>query len=348
MNQTERTARRIFVTRAIPDPGLELLRDAEGVELEVGEPDGEALIGRPAVLEGVRRADVLLPLLTEEVDRVVLEANPTLRGVANYAVGYDNVDVEAATELGIPVSNTPGVLTDTTADLTWALLLAVARRIPEADAYVREGRFTVWGPTLLMGADVSPGGSGRRKVLGIVGFGRIGSAVARRASGFEMDVVAHDPRHRERVEAAGAEWVELEALLDRSDFVSLHPPLTDETRHMIDAGALERMKETAYLINVARGPIVDERALVRALREGVIAGAGLDVFEDEPETAPGLTELDNVVLAPHVGSASRDTRGRMARMAATNALCHARAEEAPNTVNPEVYGSPAWRERVGE
>ena len=280
------------------------------------------------------------------MDREVLEANPDLRGVANYAVGDDNVDVEAATELGIPVSNTPGVLTDTTADLTWALLLAVARRIPEADAYTREGRYRIWGPNLLLGDDVSPGGSGRRKVLGIVGFGRIGSAVARRAAGFEMEVLAADPRHRDRVEEAGATWVELDELLDRSDFVSLHPPLTPETRHLFGEAELRRMKEGAYLINVSRGPVVDEEALVRALREGWIAGAALDVYEDEPELAPGLAELDNVVLTPHVGSASRDTRGRMARIAATNALSHLRGREAPNAVNPGVYETEAWRVRA--
>ena len=334
----------IFVTRRIPEAGLELLRD-EGVDPVVGQEDDEEGLDRDRLLTALGSARVLVSLLTETIDREVLEAGTRLRGVANYAVGYDNVDVDAATELGIPVSNTPGVLTDTTADLAWALLMASARRIAEADRYVREGRFGIWGPNLLLGADVSPGGSGRRKVLGIVGFGRIGQAMARRASGFDMDILAADPRHRDRVEDAGYTWVELEELLERSDFVSLHVPLTDETHHLIDEDALRRMKPTAHLVNVARGAVVDEAALVRALREEWIAGAGLDVFEDEPELAPGLSELPNVVLAPHIGSGSRDTRGEMARIAAVNALHHLRGEEAPDTVNPEVYETAAWEGR---
>jgi glyoxylate reductase len=324
-----------------------MLREG-GAEVRVGEEDGERALDRSRLLDGAAWADVLLPLLTEPVDRELLEAAPRLRGVANYAVGYDNVDVPVASELGIPVSNTPGVLTETTADLTWALLLSGARRIVEADAYMRAGRYALWGPTLLLGEDVSPGGSGRRKVLGIVGFGRIGMAVARRAVGFDMEVLAHDPGARARVEAFGApvRWAELDELLEASDFVTLHPPLTEDTRHLIDEDALRRMKPTAHLVNVSRGPVVDERALVRALREGWIAGAALDVYENEPEAAAGLSELPNAVLVPHIGSASRDTRDRMASIAATNALHHLRCERAPNVVNPEVYEGGAWRSRV--
>lgn len=330
---------RVFVTRRIPDAGLTLLREA-GAEVQVGQTDDEKGLGRTALLEGAARADVLLSLLTEEVDRAVLESGGRrLRGVANYAVGYDNVDVTAATALSIPVSNTPGVLTDTTADLTWALILAVTRRIVEADRYVREGRFRIWGPHLLLGEDVSPGGSGRRKVLGIVGFGRIGQAVARRAVGFDMDVRAYDPRNRDRVEASGApvSWAGLDELVEGADILTLHPPLTPATRHMIGEAELRRMKATACLINVSRGPVVHEAALVRALWEGWIAGAGLDVYEDEPELASGLAALPNVVLAPHIGSASRETRDRMAVIAARNALAHLRGERAPDVVNPEVY-----------
>ena len=337
---------RVFVTRRIPEAGLARLREG-GAEIRVGQTDEERGVEPDVLLEGVRWADVLLALLTEPVDRPLLEANPRLRGVANYAVGFNNVDVGAATELGLPVTNTPGVLTDTTADLTWALLLAVARRVPEAHAYMAGGRYRLWGPNLLLGGDVSPGGSGRRKVLGIVGFGRIGQAVARRAVGFDMEVLAHDPRNRDRVEAFGppVRWSELDALLARSDFVTLHPRLTAETHHLVDARALGLMKPTAYLVNVARGEVVDERALVHALREGAIAGAALDVFEEEPEMAPGLAELPNVVLAPHIGSASRDTRDRMAVMAADNALHHLRGERAPHAVNPDVYATEAWRRR---
>lgn len=330
---------RVFMTRRIPEAGLAVLRDA-GVEVRVGQMDDEKGLGRTALLEGAARADVLVSLLTETVDREVLESGGgRLRGVANYAVGYDNVDVAAATALGVPVTNTPGVLTGTTADLTWALILAVTRRIVEADRYVREGRFRIWGPNLLLGEDVSRGGSGRRKVLGIVGFGRIGQAVARRAVGFDMDVRAYDPRNRDRVEAHGppVSWAGLDELVEASDILTLHPPLTPATRHMVGEAELQRMKPTACLINVSRGPVVREAALVRALREGWIAGAGLDVYEDEPELASGLAALPNVVLAPHIGSASRETRDRMAVIAARNALAHVRGERAPDVVNPEVY-----------
>lgn len=334
----------VFITRRIPRAGLELLA-REGARVVIGQADEECALKRDALLGGVRDADVLLPLLTERIDREVLEQNPRLRGVANHAVGYDNVDLAAATELGIPVSNTPGVLTETTADLTWALLLSVSRRVPEADAYMRAGRYRIWGPQTLLGADVGPGPNGQRKVLGIVGFGRIGQAVARRARGFEMDVVAHDPKPAV-VEAAGVTWLELDRLLAAADFVCLHARLTQETRHLIDGRRLRRMKPSAYLINVSRGEVVDEAALVRALREGWIAGAALDVFEREPTMQPGLDELPNVVLVPHIGSASHDTRDRMATIAATNALHHLRRERAPQCVNPSVYDTEAWRQRV--
>ena len=334
----------VFVTRRIPDAGLARLEGA-GARVRIGEPDEERALARELLIEGVRGARVLLALVTERVDREVLTASPGLRGVANHAVGFDNVDVAAATELGIPVSNTPGVLTEATADLAWALLLAVARRVPEADAFMRAGRFRIWGPRMLLGADVGPGPEGRRKVLGIVGFGRIGRAVARRARGFDMEVVAHSP-DRAAVEAAGVEWLDLDALLGRADFVTLHARLTPDTHHLIDEARLRRMKPTAFLVNVARGEMVDEAALVRALREGWIAGAGLDVYEREPAMAPGLAELPNAVVLPHIGSATRATRDRMATMAAENALHHLRGEPAPQCVNPEVYRTDAWRRRV--
>ncbi len=337
---------RVFVTRRIPRAGLDLLAH-ESAQVRIGQADDEATVPRVVLEDGVRWGDVLLPLLTEPVDRALLALNPALRGVANYAVGFNNIDVAAATELGIPVSNTPGVLTDTTADLTWALILTVARRIPEAHAYMTAGRYKLWGPNLLLGADVSPGGSGRRKVLGIVGFGRIGSAVARRAAGFDMDVLAYDPHARDRIDADGSvRWAEFDDLLRASDFVTLHPLLTPETRHLIDARALRLMKPTAYLINVSRGPVVDEQALVAALRGGEIAGAALDVYEREPAMAPGLVECENVVLVPHIASASTDTRDRMATMAAANAMAHLRGQPAPNVVNPEVYTTSAYRERI--
>ncbi len=341
----------VVVTRKIPDPGLDLLSEA-GVQVVVCQEREEAGLGREELLAAVRRADVLLCQLTEPIDREVLAANPHLLGIAQMAVGFDNVDLAAATELGVPVSNTPGVLTDTTADLAWALLLAVARRIPEAHRYTVEDRYSIWGPNLLLGHDVSPGGSGRRKVLGLVGYGRIGRAVARRAVGFEMDVLAYDPFARETVEADEvATWAELPGLLERSDFVSLHPALSEETRHLIGEPELRAMKPTACLINASRGPVIDEAALVRALSEGWIAGAGLDVYEDEPALAPGLVDLaraGKAVLLPHIGSASRDTRAKMATLAATNALAHLRRERAPHCVNPEVYDNPAYADRTGE
>lgn len=343
----ERSPPRVFVTRRIPQAGLARLTDSS-VHVTVGQTDEEAGVDKAALLQGALGCHVLLTLLTEAIDREVLQANPHLLGVAQMAVGYNNIDVNNATALGIPVSNTPGVLTDTTADCTWAMILAVARRLPEAQEYMKAGRYRLWGPNLFLGADVSPGGSGRRKVLGIVGFGRIGQAVARRAVGFEMEVLAFDPFARERIDADSiARWAPLDRLLSESDFVTLHPPLTPETHHLLDEERLRTMKPSAFLINAARGPVIHEAALVRALREGWIAGAALDVYEDEPAMTPGLAELDNVVLLPHIASASTDTRSRMATMAADNALAHLRGEPAPNVVNPEVYETDAYRRRVG-
>ena len=336
----------IFITRRIPGPGLEILEASEA-RITISQEDEEKGVSRQELLSGVKSCDVLLSLLTEPVDREVL-AHENLLGVANMAVGFNNIDVEAATELGVPVSNTPGVLTDTTADLAWALIMAVARRVPQAHEYMVGGRYKLWGPNLFLGGDVSPGGSGRRKVLGIVGYGRIGQGVAKRALGFDMEILAFDPYNREGVEASDfASWAELPELLAKSDFVTLHPLLTEETHHLIGEAELEAMKSTAYLINASRGPIVDEKALVKALQDEWIAGAGLDVYEDEPAMAEGLAELTNVVLVPHIASASSDTRGRMASMAASNALAHLRRERAPDIVNPEVYDTDAYRRRTG-
>ena len=341
-------AERVFITRPILEKGVEILERA-GVEIALGQPDGNAPIARDAVVQGVRRADALVCHLSEPIDRAILAANPRLRGVAAYAVGVNNIDVAAATELGLPVSNTPDVLTDATADLTWALLLAVARRIPEAHRFTVEGRFRIWNPVLFLGSDVGPGGSGRPKVLGIFGFGRIGRAVALRAQGFAMEVRAYDPQARAAIDASGlARWAEFDELIARSDFLTLHAPLTAETRHRIGERELRAMKPGSYLVNAARGPIVDEAALVRALREGWIAGAGLDVYESEPELAPGLAELPNVVLAPHIGSATRETRAEMAAIVARNTLAHLRGQRAPEIVNPEVYGTAAWKSRRPE
>jgi glyoxylate reductase len=337
---------KVFVSRRIPAVGLEILERA-GVELRIGQEKEDEPPSPAVMLDGVKWCDVMLSLLTEPVSGELLAANPRLLGVANYAVGFNNVDVVAATRLGLPVSNTPGVLTETTADLTWALLLAAARRIPEAQQYMAGGHYKLWGPNLLLGADVSPGGSGRRKILGIVGFGRIGAAVAKRAIGFDMDVIAYDPHARAQIAASGiARAVEFDELLEQSDFISLHPLLTPETHHLIDEAALRKMKATAILVNVSRGPVVDEAALVLALQGRWIAGAALDVFEHEPAMAEGLAACENAVIVPHIASASADTRGKMATMAAENALAHLSGERAPNIVNPDVYASDAYRERV--
>ncbi len=336
---------RIFVTRVIPEAGFALLREEAEVDVWPGPEDETP--PKEEILQGVRKADVLLCLLTEEIDRTVMEANPRLLGIANLAVGYNNIDVKTATELGIPVSNTPGVLTDTTADLAWTLIMAVARNIVQGHQYVKEGRFKIWGPKLLLGIDVSSGGTGKPKTLGIIGFGRIGQAVLKRSRGFDMRVLAYDPLQKERVEQTeGVAYRELTDLLRESDFITLHPALSKETHHLIGERELSLMKPTAFLINTSRGPIIDEKALVKALKEGRIAGAGLDVYENEPELAPGLADCENVVLLPHLGSASRETRDKMATMAATNALSFLKKEKAPNTVNPEVYETKFYHRRI--
>jgi glyoxylate reductase len=338
---------RVYITRQIPQAGVDIL-EQEGLELTVGQTREDAGITREELLAGIRGCDVLLPLLTEPIDHEVLAANERLLGVAQMAVGFNNIDVEAATELGVPVTNTPGVLTDTTADCAWALILATARRVPQAHNYMVEGKYKLWGPNLFLGADVGPGGGGRRKVLGIVGYGRIGEAVAKRGVGFDMDILGFDPHNRAGVDNSEyATWAEFDELLERSDFISLHPLLTEETHHLIGEAELRKMKSTAVLVNSARGPVIDEKALVRALQEGWIGGAGLDVYEAEPAMEPGLAECENAVLLPHVASASSDTRGLMASMAATNAVAHLKRERAPNIVNPEVYDSDAYRTRVG-
>lgn len=320
---------KVFVTRKILEEGLNMLR--EKFDVEVSDYDG--VIPRRMLLEKVKGVDAILSLLTDTIDAEVMDAaGPNLKIVANYAVGYNNIDVEEATKRGILVTNTPGVLTETTADLAWALMMAIARRIVEADRFVREGKFRGWEPTLLLGTDVYGA------TLGIVGFGRIGQAMARRALGFNMKVLYYDnARVPEQIEKElKATYVDLPTLLKESDFVSLHVPLTKETHHLIGEKELRMMKRGAYLINTARGPVVDEKALVKALKEGWIKGAALDVFENEPEVEPELLKLDNVVLAPHIASASYATRSRMSIMVAENIIKALNGEVPPNLVNPEV------------
>jgi glyoxylate reductase len=301
------------VTNRIPAPAVQLLRAAGEVRLD----EREEAIPRADLLALVAGAEAILTLLHDRVDEELLDAaGPQLRCVANVAVGYDNVDVAAATERGIVVTNTPGVLDDATADLTLALLLATARRLVEGDRLVRSGRPWTWGMHFMLGTDL------RGKRLGIVGLGGIGAKVAGRARAFGMEIAYHSrrPAPAEVTERLGAERLPLEQLLASSDVVSLHCPLTPETRHLIGAAELERMKPGAILLNAARGPVVDEAALAAALAAGEIGAAGLDVYEREPQVEPGLLGLDNVVLAPHLGSATVETRTAMAELAARNAI----------------------------
>ena len=305
---------RVFVARAIPQEGLAPILEAS--EARVWED--ELPPPREELLRAIEGCDGVLTLLTDRVDDEFLDrAGPRLKVVSNYAVGFDNVDVAACTRRGIPVGNTPGVLTDTTADLAFALLMAAARRLPEGDRYVRAGRWKTWGPMLLLGPDVNGA------TIGIVGFGRIGQAVARRAMGFGMTIVYHDlARADPKVEAEfGATYLPLEQLLAQADFVSLHVNLTPETRHLMNTERLGWMKKTAVLVNTSRGPVVDPRALFAALRDGVIFAAALDVTDPEPIPADDpLLGLDNCLVVPHIASASSATRGKMAAMAAANLL----------------------------
>lgn len=319
----------VYVTRRIPDAGLDLLREA-GIAFEMNQED--RVLAPDELRAAVRGRDGVLCLLTDTIDASVLDAAKGAKVFANYAVGFNNIDVNAATERGVLVTNTPGVLTETTADMAWALIMATARRIVEGDRFVRAGKFHGWGPMMLLGVDVYG------NTLGIVGAGRIGTAVARRAQGFSMKVLYTGPDPNPEIRTLKAEETSIDDLLRRSDIVSVHAPLTEETRHLIGERELALMKKTAILVNTSRGPVVDEKALVNALRAGIIAGAGLDVYEEEPKLAPGLAKLDNVVLTPHTASATIATRSKMASMAATNLLAALRGEKPPNLVNPEAWG----------
>ncbi len=323
------TCWKVYVTRRVHEEGLRQLR--ESCDVEVWE--GKEPVPREVLVERIRDAEGLYCLLTERVDEELLDHAPKLRVVSVMAVGVDNVDLDACTRRGIPVGHTPGVLTETTADLTWALLLAAARRLAEAQQAVHQGRWITWEPLGFLGQDV------HGKTLGIVGLGRIGSAVARRALGFGMRLLYHNRRPRPELEAAlGAQYVDLSTLLRESDFVSLHAPLTPETRHLIGEAELRAMKPTAVLINTARGGLVDPQALYRALKEGWIWAAALDVTEPEPlpPDHPLLT-LPNCLVTPHIGSASHATRAKMAVMAAENLLAGLRGERLPHCANPQVY-----------
>lgn len=317
----------VYVTREIPKPALDLL--ARHCEMEVNPDD--RVLSRAELLEKVKGRDGVLCLLTDTIDAEVLDAAQGAVMFANYAVGFNNIDVKAATERGILISNTPGVLTETTADMAWALLFATARRVAESDKYTREGKFKGWGPLDFLGQEVTG------KTLGVVGGGRIGSSFARKAKGFDMTILYNDVAPNAEFEAlTGGKFVDLETLLREADFVSLHVPLMPETKHLIGAQEFKMMKKSAILINTSRGPVVDEIALVQALQEGEIWGAGLDVYEWEPELAPGLAELANAVICPHIASATFETRTKMGMMAVENLLAGLRGEMPPNCLNPEA------------
>ncbi|MET3143892.1 MULTISPECIES: D-glycerate dehydrogenase [unclassified Arthrobacter] len=317
---------RVVVTGRVPETALEKLR----AEHEVDAWAGPEAIGREELLRRVTGADAVVSLLTERIDAALLDAaGPQLKIVANVAVGYDNIDVPACTERGVVATNTPGVLTEATADIALGLILSATRRLGEGERLIRSGKDWKWGMFFLLGSSL------QGKTLGIVGMGGIGQATARRAKAFGMEIVYQS---RSEIDPAladelGAQRVELDELLAISDIVSLHCPYGPATHHLIGAGQLAAMKDTAYLINTARGPIIDEAALASALREGQIAGAGLDVFENEPNVHPGLVELENVVLVPHLGSATVETRTAMAMLAADNTLAVLSGERAPTPIN---------------
>ncbi len=320
---------RVFITRQLPEAALKMISPVCEVEVWPGElpTTREVLLDKVAALDG------LLSMLTDKIDAELMARGPALKVISNYAVGVDNIDIPEATRRGIIIGHTPGVLTETTADLAFGLLMAAARRIVEGDRYVRAGQWRTWSPMVLLGRDI------HGAALGLVGLGRIGTAMARRAAGFGMRVLYHSRTRRPEVEnQLGLTWAELDTVLREADFLSLHTPLTPETRHLINARSLDLMKASAILINTARGGVVDQAALYAALKEGKIAGAALDVTDPEPlPLSDPLLTLPNCIIAPHIGSASIATRAKMAEMAAANLLAGLKGEMPPNPVNPEAW-----------
>lgn len=320
---------RVFITRQIPEAGIQLLKD-KGYEVDINPDD--RVLSKDEIISSLKSKayDAVLCLLTDKIDRDIFEAaGQQCKIFANYAVGYDNLDLTAAKELNIILTNTPGVLTETVAEHTFALMLAIAHRIPESDKFTRAGLYKGWGPMLLLGTDVSA------KTLGIIGLGRIGIRVAQHAvKGFDMKAVYYDVNRNEEFEKDyGAQFVSLEDLLKNADFVSIHVPLLPSTTHLLGEAQFRLMKRSAYLINTSRGPVIDEAALVEALREKVIKGAALDVYEFEPKLTAGLEQLDNVVLTPHTASATEETRSKMAVIAAQNVIAALEGQVPPNLIN---------------
>lgn len=321
---------KVYITRKFFDEAIDLIKSVADVEIFDGENDP---IPREVLKEKIVDIDGLLPMLTDMVDGELMDLGKNLKVVSNYAVGYNNIVVPDATKRGIIVTNTPGVLNDSTADCAFMLMMAISRRLVEVDKYVRDGKWVkAWGPKMLLGSDVTG------KTLGIIGLGRIGQEMVPRAKGFKMNVIYYNRTpNPENEKKLGVEYREFDDLLKEADFVSLHVPLNDETMHLIGERELKLMKSTAFLINTARGPVIDEKALTKALKEKWIAGAGLDVHNKEPiERDNPLLELDNVIVAPHIGSATTDTRLAMAMKAATNLVAALKGEKPPDIVNPEV------------
>ncbi|MFW9923110.1 MAG: 2-hydroxyacid dehydrogenase [Candidatus Thorarchaeota archaeon] len=322
---------KVLLTRRIPQKAIDFLLEND-IDLQINLED--KVMTKKEIIEGIKGKDGMICLLTDPIDAEIMDAaGKQLQVIANYAVGYNNIDVAAATERGIPVTNTPGVLTNATADLTMALMFSIARRIVESDKYTREGKFKGWGPMLHLGNEIFG------KTLGLIGCGRIGSAVAYRAArGFNMKVLYYDTHRKPELEKElGMQFSSIDEILQQADYISLHVPLTDETHHLIGEKEMLKMKPTAYIINTSRGPVFDEEALVKILTEQKIAGAALDVYENEPEIHPGLKKLDNVVITAHIGSATTEARTKMGMIAAENLLAVLKGQIPPNCVNREIY-----------
>jgi glyoxylate reductase len=319
---------KVLVTRSLPPPGLKMLN--EKYEVEVNPHD--RVLTKEEIIAGISDAEALVCLLTDSIDKDIIDAGSNLKIISNYAVGYNNIDFKYATEKGIIVTNTPGVLSETTADLAFSLLVSVARRIPEGDRFMREGRFQGWAPELMLGTDI------HGKILGIIGLGRIGTLVAKRALGFDMKVLYNSANRKPDMEKElGIQYAEVDEILKESDFISLHVPLTPQTKGLIGKRELDIMKPSVILINTSRGEVVDEPALINALKNNRIRGAALDVFWGEPtDVSSQLYELDNAVLAPHMGSASLETRSKMAEMTAQAVIDSLEGREPQHVVNPEV------------
>lgn len=320
---------KVFVSRSIPRVGLDILQNAEEISEVLINPL-DRVLKADELARAVKGCDGVLCLLTDQINERIINAADRTLVFSNYAVGYNNIDVELATKKGIVVTNTPGVLTETTADLAFALLLSIARRIPEADSYTRQGKFDNWSPKLMLGTDVAG------KTLGIIGGGRIGLAMAKRALGFSMEIKYLSRSIKPQFEHLGASLCSLDELLAQSDFVSLHTDLNPSTYHLLGEAEFKRMKKSAYLINTARGPIINEEALAHALEDGELMGAALDVFEFEPHIHDKLMTLKNVILCPHIGSATKETRNKMAHIAAHNLLSVLRGESPKHLVNSDV------------